>query len=205
MPFTEKFPPQEFVILKPLGTVKETFQPLTALLELFLTTSSAEPHLFPPSSQVLPALTSQEIPPEETLLDELDEDELDVDELDEDELLCGFSGCCVDEELSALEELSELLDEPISEELELSEEYVLSPPTGAPPALYSLELSELSGSAELSELSEFSETTLDHKPLSPSVAVLPAQPVVSITAAKTSAAVCFSFLFIISSRKAIYK
>ena len=83
MPFTEKFPPHEFVILKPLGTVKLTFQLLTALLELFLTTNSAEPHLFPPSSQVLPDLTSQEIPPEETLLDELDEDDEDDDELEE--------------------------------------------------------------------------------------------------------------------------
>lgn len=188
------------MILKPFGTVKETFQPLTALFELFLTTSSAEPHLFPPSSQVLPDLTSQEIPPEEILLDELDELDEDDEELDDEleeldeELLCGFSGACDDEELSALEELAEL-DEPLSEEFSLSEEYVLSPPTGAPPALYSLELSELS------ELSEFSEITLDHKPLSPSLTVLPAQPVVSITAAKTSAAVCFSFLFIISSRK----
>ena len=70
--------------MKPFGTVKLTFQPLTALLELFLTTSSAEPHLFPPSSQVLPDLTSQEIPPEEALLDELDE--LDEDEELDDEL-----------------------------------------------------------------------------------------------------------------------
>ena len=82
MPFTEKLPPHEFVILKPLGTVKLTFQPLTALLELFRTTSSAEPHLFPPSSQVLPDLTSQEIPPAETLLDELDEE--DEEELDDE-------------------------------------------------------------------------------------------------------------------------
>ena len=83
------------MILKPFGTVKLTFQPLTALLELFRTTSSAEPHLFPPSSQVLPVFTSQEIPPEETLLDELDEDDEELDdELEEldDELLCGFSG-----------------------------------------------------------------------------------------------------------------
>ena len=65
------------MILKPLGTVKLTFQPLTALLELFFTTSSAEPHLFPPSSQVLPDLTSQEIPPEETLPDEEELEELD--------------------------------------------------------------------------------------------------------------------------------
>ena len=77
------------MILKPLGTVKLTFQLPTALLELFLTITSAVPHLFPPSSQVLPALTSQEIPPEGTLLDELDEDdelEDELGELDEDEL-----------------------------------------------------------------------------------------------------------------------
>ena len=194
MPFTEKFPPQEFVILKPLGTVKLTFQPLTALLELFRTTSSAEPHLFPPSSQVLPAFTSQEIPPEETLLDELDEldedEELDGElEAADDELLCGFSGCCDDDELSTLEELAE----PVSDELVPSDEYVLSPPTGAPPALYSPELSE-------ADEPEFSETKL-LEPFSPSLTVFPAQPVVNITAAKISAADFFSILFIISSRK----
>ena len=73
------------MILNPFGTVKLTFQPLTALLELFRTTSSAEPHLFPPSSQVLPDLTSQEIPPAEALFDELDEEvEDELEELDEE-------------------------------------------------------------------------------------------------------------------------
>ena len=148
---------------------------------------------------MLPVFTSQEIPPEETLLDELDEDDEELDdELEEldDELLCGFSGCCDDEELSALEELAELLDELFSEELALSEEYVLSPPTGAPPALYSPELSEFPEADE----PEFSETKL-LEPLSPSLTVFPAQPVVNITAAKISAADFFSILFIISSRK----
>ena len=83
-----------------------------------------------------------------------------------------------------LVELAEMLDELFS--LVLPDEYVLSPPTGAPPALYSPELSE---------------TVLDEKLFSPSIAVLPAQPVVNITAAKISAADFFSILFIISSRK----
>ncbi len=112
-------------------------------------------------------------------------------------MLCGFSGNCVDEELSVLEELAELLDELFSEEPVLSDEYVLSPPTGAPPALYSLELSEFPETDE----PEFSETELVEEPLSPSLTVFPAQPVVNITAAKISAADFFSILFIISSRK----
>lgn len=141
---------------------------------------------------MLPDLTSQEIPPEETLLDELDEDDELDDELEalDDELLCGFSDCCDDEELSVLEELTSL-EKLLS--FELPDEYVLSPPTGAPPALYSPELSE-------ADEPEFSETTL-LEPLSPSLTVFPAQPVVNITAAKISAADFFSILFIISSRK----
>lgn len=92
-----------------------------------------------------------------------------------------------------LEELAEVLDELLS--LELSDEYVLSPPTGAPPAGYSPELSEFPEPDE----PEFS--VLIEEPLSPSLTVFPAQPVVNITAAKISAADFFSILFIISSRK----
>ena len=79
---------------------------------------------------MLPDLTSQEIPPEGTLADELEDDEA-LDEVLEDVLLCEK----YDEELvvlSALEELSGEVDE-------LSDEYVLSPPTGLPPAEYSPE------------------------------------------------------------------
>ena len=79
---------------------------------------------------MLPDLTSQEIPPEGTLADELEDDEA-LDEVLEDVLLCEK----YDEELVVLSALEELLGEVD----ELSDEYVLSPPTGLPPAEYSPE------------------------------------------------------------------
>lgn len=87
---------------------------------------------------MLPDFTSQEIQPEGTLADELEEDEDDEETLDEeleDELLCGNS----DDELDVISALEWLSDELSAEVDELSEEYVLSPPTGFPPAEYSPE------------------------------------------------------------------
>ena len=145
---------------------------------------------------MLPALISQEIPPEAETLEEddegLDEDELDelvedeLDELVEDVLEELAELLCCDEELSALAEL--LSDE----ELKFSDEYVGSaPPTGAPPAGYSPEVPPEESDFPLSEGTDCSTE------VSTSLTVFSAQPVDKITAAKIKTK-DFLILFIIN-------